>query len=394
MKRRLVFTGMIFLIPVSALCQNLITNPGFETGAWASANSGSPDWLTGPTNIFGTEPAHGGTRYMGESMGQSPVGGPTDFREYIKSPLSAALIPGNMYVCSIWVSLSENYGDYACNRIGFATTTTSPSFGFSNGPIPLTPVYATPTIITNKNGWTLLSGTFVATTADTWVTIGNFNTQAGTSWVYVGAGMTFYYGYYFMDDVCLGPPGSCTMVVLPVELLSFSGKAENKTVALSWITAAEINCDYFILERSNDGKSFEQIAEIDASGNSNEKNEYAYIDDSPVLSEWNYYRLKEVDFDGNIQFSEIVSIDPDGDNDLSLLIYPVPAYDEVTLQFPLAKASTSLLVYNSIGSLVLTKDVGGESSAVVNALPAGTYLAVLTHNGQLVSKKFIIEATR
>ena len=104
---KITFIGLLITNPDHSHCQNLISNPGFETGAWASANSGSPDWLTGPVNVFGTEAAHGGTRYMGQSMGESNLSG-SDFREYVKSPLTVALVPGNTYVCSMWISLSEN----------------------------------------------------------------------------------------------------------------------------------------------------------------------------------------------------------------------------------------------------------------------------------------------
>ena len=135
-KQFLFFFFVLFNYTFTA--QNLIPNPSFEAGAWPQANSGSSDHVTGPTNVFGTENARTGTWFEGESMGRSPAGGSTDFREYIKNSFTTPLIPGNTYECPIWVSLSENYGSYACNSIGFVTTVANPFYAFSNAPIPLT----------------------------------------------------------------------------------------------------------------------------------------------------------------------------------------------------------------------------------------------------------------
>ena len=315
---------LLYLILFTKLSsQNLLPNPSFETAAWPNANVGSVDWVTGPTNVFGTENARTGTRFMGESMGRSPAGGATDYREYIKNSLTTPLIPGNTYECSIWVSLSENYGSYACNRIGFATTNVNPNYAFSNGPIPLTPVYTTPTIMTNKVGWSQVFGTFVATAADTWVIVGNFNTVATTSWSYVGPATSFYYGYYFMDDVCLGPPGACG-IVLPVEMLSFEGRSENRKVKLNWKTSSELNCDYFIIERSNDGKTFEQIGKVSGNGTTHTQENYAFTDEVPVHGQVNYYRLREYDFDSKSHFSDMVAIEPKGDMNVFVKAFPVP----------------------------------------------------------------------
>lgn len=385
----------IFFVSVAFSCtgllsQNLVPNPSFESAGWANANNGSVDWVTGPTNVFGAENARTGTMFMGESMGRSPAGGATDFREYIKNSLTAALIPSNTYECSIWVSLSENYGSYACNNIGFATTNFNPNYAFNNAPPPLTPVYATPTIMTNKTGWTQVFGTFVASAADTWVTIGNFNTQAGTSWTYVGPATGFYYGYYFMDDVCLGPPGACG-IILPVELLAFEGKAENRKVNLTWKTASELNCKYFNIERSSDGKSFETIGKINGNGNSHSVLNYAFIDETPNYGQINYYRLREYDFDNTSKFSNMVAIAATGEMNVFVNAYPVPSNKSITIELNADNKSSSLLLYNSQGEVVYTNSFNGLSKIEITNLVPGNYIAILnTSEGKTVNRKFII----
>lgn len=384
----LFFSSLLF--PLFSHTQNLVNNPSFETAAWADANTGSVDWLTGPTNVFGTENARTGTRYMGESMGRSPAGGATDFREYIKNSLTAALIPSNTYECSIWVSLSENYGSYACNKIGFVTTNVNPFYAFSNAPIPLTPVYAAPAVITNKTGWTQVVGTFVATSADTWVMVGNFNSVASTTWSYVGPATGFYYGYYFMDDVCLGPPGACG-VILPVEMLSFEGKLINRNVILNWKTATELNCDYFIAERSTDGKTFEAIGKTEGNGTSNQVRKYDFTDIAPVYGKTNYYRLKEVDFKGKTQYSNIIAIEPTGEMNSYLNVFPVPSDTKINIELDANGQNSILMIYNAEGEMVFNKANSGHSKVTINQLIQGNYAAVLIGNdGTTITKKFII----
>ncbi len=370
--------------------QNLIPNPSFETAAWPQANSGSADWLTGPTNVFGAENARTGTQYMGESMGRSPAGGSTDFREYIKNNLTSPLVAGTTYECSIYVSLSENYGSYACNSIGFVTTTTSPYYAFSNAPIPLTPVYATPTTMTSKTGWTQVIGTFVASAADSWVTIGNFNTQNGTNWLYVGPATGFYYGYYFMDDACLGLPGTCG-IILPVELLSFEGIAESRKVKLNWKTATELNCKYFKLERSNDGKTFTEIGKIKGCGTSNVEQQYSYTDENPVFGQINYYRLREYDTNGKSNYSNMVAIQAQGDMNIFINVFPVPSENDLTLEFNGNNSESTLYVYNSKGELIHEKTGTGYNKIELYGMASGNYMAVLLNaEGKTFTKKFIV----
>lgn len=386
----LKLTLFILLLTFAVKAQNLIPNPSFETAAWLNANSGSVDWNTGPTNVFGTENARTGTRYMGESMGRSPAGGSTDFREYIKNSLTTALIPGNTYECSIWVSLSENYGSYACNNIAFATTTFNPTYAFNNAPIPLTPVYTSPTVMTNKVGWTQVFGTFVATAADTWVTIGNFNTQLGTTWTYVGPATGFYYGYYFLDDACLGPPGACG-IILPIELLSFEGKAENKSVKLNWKTATELNCDYFLIERSNNGKTFETIGKVKGHGTSYTEENYIFTDETPVLGQVNYYRLREYDFNNKSFYSNMVAIEAVNDLNIFLKSFPVPAKNAVTIELNADNSNSTLLIYNSQGELVYENNFSGYTKTEIINLKPGNYAAVLNSAlGKTITNKFIV----
>jgi hypothetical protein len=107
-----------------------------------------------------------------------------------------------------------------------------------------------------------------------------------------------------IDYPCL-PSGSCTP--LPIELLSFKGENINGKNRLEWITASETGNDYFEIERSNDGLGFEMIKKVDGAGNSNTTSYYSIIDDHTPFG-ISYYRLRQVDFNGETSISPIVVI--------------------------------------------------------------------------------------
>lgn len=94
---------------------------------------------------------------------------------------------------------------------------------------------------------------------------------------------------------------------LPIELLSFDGISKESYNTLNWITASESNNDYFTLEKTNDGKTFNIVGTVNGAGNSNTKINYSF-DDTNVNGEISYYRLKQTDFDGNYKYSDIISI--------------------------------------------------------------------------------------
>lgn len=129
--------------------------------------------------------------------------------------------------------------------------------------------------------------------------------------------------------------GTATMncTVLPVELIHFDGFRKNEINIINWKTLSETNNDFFILERSEDGENYYEIAKVKGAGTSNIENTYTY-NDYNTKSNTEYYRLKQVDFDGSYYYSNPIAI---SDNDISeiflLNIYPNPASNEFYLDF-------------------------------------------------------------
>ncbi|KAA5546546.1 beta strand repeat-containing protein [Adhaeribacter rhizoryzae] len=93
---------------------------------------------------------------------------------------------------------------------------------------------------------------------------------------------------------------------LPVTLITWKATVVNGQVVLSWETATEHNSDYYIVERSTDGRNFEKIAQVQAAGNSKQIKSYTYTDKN-VLAGTVYYRLKQVDLDEKFTYTGIIS---------------------------------------------------------------------------------------
>lgn len=96
---------------------------------------------------------------------------------------------------------------------------------------------------------------------------------------------------------------------LPIELIYFNGVENNSNNLLYWATSSEKDNDYFTLERSTDGESWEMISNTTGSGNSQEEINYSYTDKTYKRGKINYYRLSQTDFDGEKEYFNIVAID-------------------------------------------------------------------------------------
>ncbi|MES2556622.1 MAG: GEVED domain-containing protein [Bacteroidota bacterium] len=116
---------------------------------------------------------------------------------------------------------------------------------------------------------------------------------------------------------------------LSVELISFTANKNEAAVVLNWKTAAEIDNDYYTVERSGDINSWEVVGTVDGAGTSNEILNYALVDQKP-LPGLSYYRLKQTDFGGVSRYSQIESVE--FFSGLSFQLFPNPTTGLVSLQ--------------------------------------------------------------
>lgn len=162
---------------------------------------------------------------------------------------------------------------------------------------------------------------------------------------------------------------------LPITLLTFNLQvADRNKIKLNWQTASEIDNDYFIVEKSNDAIRWELFEKIQAAGNSNTKQTYTAIDNDPFFG-FNYYRLKQVDFNGNFTYSNILFTKINQDN---IVIYPNPTTDKIYIKGSIFE---NIKMYSPDGKDVtnyLSKTVS-EDITIINmqALHYGIYFLVL-----------------
>jgi len=187
---------------------------------------------------------------------------------------------------------------------------------------------------------------------------------------------------------------------LPIELVEFTaGFNSENDVDLSWITASEINNDYFTVERSRDAEDFDMIVTVLGAGNSNEMLYYESTDENPLLG-ISYYRLKQTDYDGDFSYSKIEVVK--NLKELNFSITPNPATDYLTVTFGKVKGNTvfvmtpdyqtEIKIYNGAGVLAYKKVFDGtfyKYPIDVTKLPEGMYYIKMKANNQLYNSSFI-----
>lgn len=177
---------------------------------------------------------------------------------------------------------------------------------------------------------------------------------------------------------------------LPVELIEFSARKVDETTVLTWITESEINNDYFELQRSLDGIAYETISTIDGAGNSNQEIYYKHTDYNPAIGV-NYYRLKQVDFDGSFEYSETKSVEFDGGDDI--LIYPNPLKKGNELIIQSNSPINFISILNEAGQIVYSIQPNGnqnQNKISLDHLEAGIYSVQLVSTNATKVKKLIV----
>ena len=170
---------------------------------------------------------------------------------------------------------------------------------------------------------------------------------------------------------------------LPVQLTSFQAALNQKTVKLNWQTSSELNNAKFIIETSNEGELFSGIGEVQGAGTTLEKQSYQFTHHTPSAG-INYYRLKQVDFDGTFEYSKIVAINAVGNNDI--VAYPNPAKDKVYVQYDRSKGPGKIYLLDALGRRIAATINGNNGFYEVNLpneLPFGAYWLKIERSGKV-----------
>ncbi|WP_420315709.1 hypothetical protein [Ekhidna sp.] len=185
---------------------------------------------------------------------------------------------------------------------------------------------------------------------------------------------------------------------LPVELLYFEVNNE-KNIVLNWATVSEFNNDYFSIERSEDGENFYEIGKINGHGNSNNHLEYQFTDYFPIATV-EYYRLKQVDYDGQYEYFDIKRVSTDVNSfETNMTVFPTTIKSQalsITMNRP-SEIREIRLVSLSGGSVKnlnsrLSKRGQLNFDVDTRGLSKGFYLlSVITSEGKQLTSRIIVE---
>ncbi|MTB52839.1 T9SS type A sorting domain-containing protein [Lewinella sp. W8] len=185
-------------------------------------------------------------------------------------------------------------------------------------------------------------------------------------------------------------------VTLPVTLLDFRAVTIDRKVELNWATSEEINNSHFEIERSaNPTESFVNVGKVLGNGTSEALNTYRFVD--PTAEEGiNYYRLKQIDFDGTFEYSPIVVVELEEAPQRLLSVFPNPVEVNgrltVRLQGGWAKGATTLTLFDAGGRRVgkWTELSNGSFNTELPALPAGLYQLVATDGTERLTTGVVV----
>lgn len=190
---------------------------------------------------------------------------------------------------------------------------------------------------------------------------------------------------------------------IPVELIAFTATASADNVSLSWSTASEINNKGFEIERASlstfSVPEWKVVGYVDGKGTTTNYTHYTFVDHLKAQGKYTY-RLRQIDYDGSINYSEEIEVDFVGVMEFTLMQnYPNPFNPVTVIRYSLPVNSyVSLEIYDVLGSKIKTlvnKDQPAgshEAQLTINdeSLTSGVYFFRLTAGSYTATKKMIL----
>lgn len=157
---------------------------------------------------------------------------------------------------------------------------------------------------------------------------------------------------------------------LPIKLLSFYAKYNTSQTTLYWITQSELNNEYFEVERSIDGSNFVSLGKINGAINSIVKNEYSFTDFLPLAV--CYYRIKQIDIDGNYSYSNIIYVNREYPETLNFYFNNNYLWFDIPYEI-----EYNYTIQNSIGQVLFSGNISNSNKIYIGHLNEGLYTITL-----------------
>jgi len=339
---------------------SVTTNATFTSGVLFTSATNYLNFANDATSTGGSNTSHidGPVRKTGNDAFSFPTGDGGFYRPIsISAPTNAT-----HYFTAEYFKATHAFGGPATYPAGIVTVSTceywmldrNPAVGGSNVSVTLswnTPDCIGP-YITNPANLRVVRWDGAA-----WVNHGNGGTTGNaTAGTVISAGLITSFSPITLGSSGLDNP-------LPIELIHFNAVAENEKVNLNWVTASELNNDFFTVQHSTDGVEFASLGIINGQGTTQNSTSYDFVDSNPMAGV-NYYRLKQTDFDGTSTYSNIIAVNLN----LEWLLYPNPVTygNDVSIN-----KKGDYAVYNNLGMLVMK--ISDANKLNISSLAPGIY---------------------
>lgn len=184
-----------------------------------------------------------------------------------------------------------------------------------------------------------------------------------------------------IDDVSIS-------VALPVTFTRISAKAINDKLAIiEWTTSCENNNDFFTIESSNDGSTWESKNTVKGFGTTNRSQNYKYLDTN-IVNGASYYRIKQTDFDGKTSFSKVCFMGNTFHNELK--IYPNPSNSHFIYFDGVEMFPNNISIFNMEGKLVISFDNFHSNMLDLSSLENGLYEIIIQNEKNVLKSHFIL----
>ncbi len=369
MKNLLIIAIILFTCEMIAWSQNLITNPGAEGGdptatGWVQVGGAAANCFTGTGwrithNQNGFPAANGGSHYF--YCGCTSAN--RELRLDIDVNGRSATIDGgaqSFTFAGFTRVFSQNPRDQARIIVEYRNAANNAVLGsYDTGLQSSTAV------------WTSNSDTRNAPIGTRFVRIRLLSISNN------GASVDAYF-----DDLSLTTP-----VNLPVELANFTITNVINNALLTWETKSERDNDYFVIEQSNDGLNWNFLTNIAGNGTSSSSNYYDYLDVSNINS-ISYYRLSQVDYNGEKTIFEIKKFKKESE---SFNLYPMPVSQSLTIEGEDLEKQ-KIRIFNSQGQEVFIESSYSDGKLIsdFSNIKNGHYFLNIENEKSIITKKFIV----
>lgn len=225
----------------------------------------------------------------------------------------------------------------------------------------------------------------------------SMGTTSGTSGAFPGGGAGGKGTTIGVQDGAAGGNGQvivCVTEVLPVELIGFTAQTIGNHILLEWQTAAEVNNDGFETQRSKDGIVWDFVDFVEGGGTAFGLSTYKSKDRSPSHG-LNYYRLKQMGFDGKSEYSNVISIVLNRQNEI--VTFPNPLDNHLIIKAKESK-EVNIQIYNTIGQTVYEKTqvVDKQLEIDVSMIEIGNYFLSISNSktGVIIYQEHIVKSNR